>query len=251
VLVAPHLLEPAAARGREARRLGGDRERALELVEVVVDAARGRERTVGAQRIAARERLRGLLERAPELAEDALRDLADERDRVRRQQERRDGEADAAADQRLEHAVGRVAVARRLERREQDRRDRRLVDQQLAAAEDDRGAHREHDEQADLERAGADREQQHARDRDAEHDAAEQLERAPAALAVGDAEADDRGDAREDRPRRRQQREREPPCRERGRGGLEHRQRVRAQPPARRAGDRSGGACGERAHGHP
>ena len=194
------------------------------------------------------ERGRRLLERAPELAEHGLGDRADHRDRVGREQQRSRGEADAAADQALEDAVGREPVGRRLQGGEQDRRDRRLAHEQLAAVEQQRGGHREHDEHGDLPRAAADQEEQQARDGDAEHDAADQLDRAAAPLPVGHAEADDGGDRGEGGTLARQQQDREPPRAERGGRGLEDRGQVRAQPPAGGGGERAGGSGSEAAH---
>ena len=85
------------------------------------------------------------------------------------------------------------------QRRDQDRRDGRLGDQQLAAAERDRRAHREHDHHARLPRAGADRGHDQVGDRDPEAHAADELERALAALADRRAERDHRRDRREQR----------------------------------------------------
>ena len=70
------------------------------------------------------------------------------------------------------------------ERGDQDRGDRGLVDEQLAAAEHERGGHRQDYEHADLQRPAADQEEEQAGDGDAEHHAAEQLERAAAPPAV-------------------------------------------------------------------
>jgi len=63
----------------------------------------------------------------------------------------------------------------------------------------DSGAHGQHDHEPDLQRPGAygmDDEVGHGQ---ADHDAADELERAPAAMLVADAQADHRGDRREDR----------------------------------------------------
>ena len=107
--------------------------------------------------------------------------------------------ADAAADDRLEEAIRREARAGAGQRRDQDRRDGRLGDQQLAAAERDRRAHREHDHHARLPRPGADRGHDQVGDRDPEAHAADELERALAALADRRAERDHRRDRREQR----------------------------------------------------
>ena len=51
LLVALHVRQPAAARGREARRLARDGQHVLERLDVLVDPARGLQRALGARRI--------------------------------------------------------------------------------------------------------------------------------------------------------------------------------------------------------
>ena len=63
------------------------------------------------------------------------------------------------------------SLAPRVQRHEQDRRHRGLRREQLAAAEQHRGAHRQHDHQPDLQRARADQRDDRGRDADPEHDA--------------------------------------------------------------------------------
>ena len=175
------------------------------------------------------------LERAPELGEHGLHGAADDQRGVGREEERGHAEGDAAADERLGEADGGEAGAdgdrRRVHRREQEQRgDRRLGDEQGAAAEDDGGRHREHDHEAHLERAAADRAHDDVGDRQADDDAADQLGRAGAALAVGRADRDDRRDRGERRARVGQQQQRDVPGEHRRRGGVRDRQEPRAEP---------------------
>ena len=97
--------------------------------------------------------------------------------------------------------VGRRPAAGRLERDEQQRRDRGLGDQQLAAAEHERDAHGEDDHEAGLQRPGADRLDDEVGGGQPETDACGQLDGAPPTPAMGCADRDDRCDRGEDRPR--------------------------------------------------
>ena len=128
----------------------------------------------------------------------------------------------------------------RRQRRDQDRRHRRLGDQQLAAAERDGGAHREHDHDPRLPRPGADRGHDQVGDRDPEDHAADELERPLAALPDRRAERDHGGDRREQRPVAAQQGERQVPRGHRRRGRLDDRPHAAAQT-----------AAGELQRGHP
>ena len=125
-LVAPHevqLAAAAAARSARSRSRPGASPR-----------ARRRRRRCRARRCSARSARAGSPASSapavcssvrPSLPNSVLRDLADHRHRVGRQQERRDREADAAADQALEDAVGGEAdVVRLRTRRSGSRRSR-------------------------------------------------------------------------------------------------------------------------------
>ena len=78
-------------------------------------------------------------------------------------------------------------------------------------SQDHRHAHRQHHEQPELQRAAADHVNEQVGNADAEHHAADQLDGALTALAVGRADADHRGDRGEDRPRLGQQQLRQVP----------------------------------------
>ena len=191
----------AAPGWREAHHLARRREGLLEVAHVGVDGARPRQRALGTLGVGLGERRRRRLERLAEVAEDRLGRAPHDQRRVGREEERADGHRHRAAGQRLEEAVGRVARVRRLDRGQQQRRDRRLGDQQLAAAEDDRGAHGEHDHEPDLQWPVADGVDDEVGHREAEHDAGDQLGGAPPALLVARAERDHRCDRGEHRPR--------------------------------------------------
>ena len=181
------------------------------------------------------------LERLAEVAEDRLGGAPDDERRVGREEQRADGHRHRPACQRLEEAIGRVARVRGLDRGQQQRRDGGLGDEQLAAAEDHRGAHGEHDDEPDLQRPVADRVDDQVGDGEAEHDAGDELGRAPPALLVARPERDDRGDRGEDRPLvvDRQQR-RQVVGGHRRRSGLQDRQQARPQRPRAQSGaDRS------------
>ena len=219
----------AAGRG-EAGQLAPGLELVLDGAHQRVDAAGVAERVLGDAGVARLERAREPLERAPELREHGLGGAAGAERGVGREEEGGHGERDAAADHALDDAVGREAVGRaRVERDEQDRRHARLDHEQLTAAEGDGGGHGEHDEHADLPRAGADQLDEQVGHGEAEHDAADELQRTAGPLAVGRAHGDHRGDGGERRPRVGQQQHREVPRDDSRGGGLHDREPAPAQ----------------------
>jgi hypothetical protein len=142
----------------------------LELPDARVELANARERCLGLGGVARLERLGDAAERAAQLAEDRLDRAADEQNGILGEGECADRKRDATADQRLENASGQHTAAGRLDENQQDRRDRGLGDEDRAAAEHHRHAHREHNQQPELPRPGADQLDEQVGHADPEHD---------------------------------------------------------------------------------
>ena len=226
-----------------------DLQRLPEGRDVAVEVARGGERALGARRVGHGQRLGQLLQRAGQAGEEVLGAVADQRDGMRREEQRGDGEGDAAADHPLEDAIREGAARRGVDGDEDDGRDGRLVHEQLAAAaQDDGRAHGQDHEQPELQRAAVDHLQQRLGDHDAEQHAADQLHRALRALPVAGAEADHGGDGGERRALRRQEEHGEVPGGDRRGGGLEDGQHARAQPTAQGRGHAAAAGGGENSH---
>ena len=141
------------------------------------------ERALGGRAVARAQRLRELVEHAPEPGEHRVGGAPDVEQRVGREEQQVDAEGDRAADQRLDRAHREQAERRGLGRADDDRRDAGLGHEQRPAAEQDRGGHGERDHQGDLRGARPDEAHETVGDEHAEHDAAGQLEpRARAAV---------------------------------------------------------------------
>jgi hypothetical protein len=101
---------------------------------------------LGLAHIQSGERPGPIAQHGSQLAKSGGRGTRDLDPGVRREQERVDNQRHSTADQHLEQShlgCGRQG-------RNQNCRDGRLGDQQLAPAENDRSQHRQHDQQADL-----------------------------------------------------------------------------------------------------
>jgi hypothetical protein len=110
-----------------------------------------------------------------------------------------EGDRHRAADAGVEEAVDLGTLAG--QGHDQERRDGCLVDQHLAAPEEQRECHHQGDEDGHLDRADADQVDDRGGDPDADGDADRELDRTAARLAAGEAERDDRGGGGEERLR--------------------------------------------------
>ena len=133
-----------------------------------------------------------------------------------------EGDRHRAADAGVEEAVDLGALAG--QGHDQERRDGGLVDQHLAAVEEQRDRHHQGDEDGHLDRADADQVDDRGGEADADGDADRELDRAPARLAAREAERDDRGGGGEERLRLADDQLRQRPGDPGGDGGLQDRQ---------------------------
>ena len=157
------VLDPAAEpppRRRVQRGLPPGRNGVGEVLDLLIDPARAHEGRVGELALAGDDRRGDVVERRRQLVENGASGATDRRHGVGRQDEGVHEQRDRAARQRVEEARERDALGRRLDRRHQRGRHRRLVGHQLAAAEEDRQRDRQHDDQGELGRPDADLEDQ-------------------------------------------------------------------------------------------
>jgi len=223
---AAQVVEVGPAGDGQAGVLGAHGEDVLECLHLVVDRAGGPQRGVRAGGVPVGERDGDLVQGGAEAVEDAVGGLAGDLDVVAREHEGGDEQRHAAADQALEDPVGGEGGHGGGEGGEQDGARGGLADDEVTAAQQDGGGHGEHDEQAELQRAGAEQRQHGAGDRQPDEHAGDQLERLAAAAAVGGAEADDGGDAGERGVLGGQQRDGDAPGAGGGDGGLQDRAEV-------------------------
>lgn len=111
------------------------------LQRVGMERAGTPERALGQAEVAALEGARGLLEDRRQRVEERSRGAAHDHVRVARQQGG-DGEGDEPAEERVEEAGPGEPGARELDRDHEERRARRLGDEQRAPAQGDGGHHR-------------------------------------------------------------------------------------------------------------
>jgi hypothetical protein len=191
------LARRAARQHRE--RLARERDGVEEGRQVVLHGTGQRERAPGQLLVALGQRLRGGLERPRQVVHDRAGGGGQAAQRVAREQDLPDEEGDGAADQGVDEAVGRDARRGRGQGRDEDRGDRRLVDQDRARAHEQRGHHRQTHDECDDEGAGPQREHDEVGDRDAHRDAEDELERAHRPPPPRNPQRDDRGDRGEER----------------------------------------------------
>ena len=255
--------EQPPARRRQPRRLAPHDQRAVEVARQLVDPASARERRLYRLPAASRERVGDVLQHRGELGEHRRGRLAHDPPGVDRQDERADRQRDAAAEQCVDAAGERDAAVWRLQRRDQRGRDGGLLGEHLARSEQQRDRHRQRDDERELPPAGPEPDHEQVGDRDPERHAEHDLDRAPPALALRQAERDHRRHGREERARVPDHLGRDEPGDRRRERRLEDRARGVAQPlrphargnarPLRRLPEQRVGALGERAGrlGHP
>ena len=187
-----------------------------------------------------------------EVADHRPRRLRHRADRVAREEDLADEQRDRAADEGVEGARRRRTRAGLERGDDEDARDRRLVDEDLPGAEQQRSGHREADDQHEHEGVGAQPAHDDVRDHDADGHPDDQLDRADRAPAARHAHRDDGGGRGEERLR--MQQVGEEPRRSGGDGRLEDPPQVaahaadaaaqRAADPGARSAWRGGRALG-------
>ena len=213
-LVALDRLALAEARRRGADGLAARLERVVERVEQRVDRARLGQRGVGAVGVAGLERAR---DRAPATARARPKTAWAARPTCRiglRREEHGDGQRHGAADDRLEDPVRRDAVPPIISSSIAETAASEITrSEPLNSTATDIATITS---SASCHGAGADQVDEHGGEREAEHDAGDEVQRALAVLAVRGADRDHGRDAREDRLRVRQQQHAQVPRGQRG-----------------------------------